>query len=109
MIAIEDLNGKIDQAKDLMNTFSSSFVQDYIEEIDAKLTTIGDQIKEEVGNITGELKDLGINSSMIPDEFDEYKDIFVDVVYQVITANLLPVCLMRFHQQSKRFKKTIAL
>ena len=85
MTAIGDFGKNVDEARNRLNTFSDDFVGDYVTEIDAKLAEIGGQIQTEVEKITGELKDLGLNSSQIPDEFYSAIEMYTDVISPVNT------------------------
>ena len=73
----------MDDAQSKLDGFSDTFVGDYTDKIDVELVSIGEKIKEEVDKITLQLNDLGLNSSLLPDDFDEYVDLFTDVISQV--------------------------
>ena len=62
---------------------SDSFVGDYTDKIDVELGNIGEKIKSEVDEITVKLNDLGLNSSLLPDDFEDYIESFTDTISPV--------------------------
>ena len=66
----------MDDARAILDQFSGNFVANYTTDINDKLDDIGESIKEEVGKVTKELSDLGLNSSLIPDELYDYVDLY---------------------------------
>ncbi len=64
------------KAQDILDSFSGNFVTNYTSNIIEKLDDIEISIKEEVGEITEQLMNVGINASLLPEEFNDYVDQF---------------------------------
>ena len=71
------------KAQGSLDSFSGNFVSNYTSDITGKLDDIEKSIKDEVGEITGQLTDLGINSSLLPDEFNDYVNEFTSTISPV--------------------------
>jgi len=82
-MAINTLRGQVTKAQDILGSFSGNFVSNYTSDITEKLDDIEKSIKDEVGEITGQLTDLRINSSLLPDEFEDYVDEFTTTISPV--------------------------
>ena len=78
----------MDDARAILDQFSGNFVANYTTDINDKLDDIGESIKEEVGKVTKELSDLGLNSSLIPDELYDYVDLY-DSTVSLVSSFLL--------------------
>ena len=71
------------KAQGILDSFSGNFVSNYTSDITGKLDDIEKSIKDEVGEITGQLMDLGINSSLLPTEFNDYVNEFTNTISPV--------------------------
>ena len=74
--SIKEFKKIVDDARQILDQFSGDFVSNYTQDINGKLDEIGDTVKKEVGKLTEQLKDHGINSSLIPKELDEIVDLY---------------------------------
>jgi hypothetical protein len=83
LAAIKDFGKNVDDAQSQLDGFSDSFVGDYTDKIDVELGNIGEKIKSEVDEITVKLNDLGLNSSLLPDDFEDYIESFTDTISPV--------------------------
>ena len=92
----------MDDARAILDQFSGNFVANYTTDINDKLDDIGESIKEEVGKVTKELSDLGLNSSLIPDELYDYVDMYDSTISLVRFIMLF--CLNRSRKAGVRIK-----
>ena len=78
----------VEEARAILDQFSGNFVANYTTDINDKLDDIGISIQEEVGKVTNELSDLGLNSSLIPDGLYDSVEMY-DSTISLVSLNSL--------------------